>query len=917
MLRINQQRSSHGAKSYFNEGLAREDYYTKDQIVGRWGGKGADRLGLEGPVTPEAFHALCDNLNPVTGQKLTCRTRADRRVGWDMNFHAPKSLSVLYTLTEDQQLLDAFRDSVKGTMQELEEDVRARVRKGGRNEERVTGNMVYGEFVHLTSRPVDGVPDPHLHAHCFVFNATHDQEEGKWKAAELGAVVRDAVYYEAAFHARLSRRVAELGYGVERTKNGWEVAGFDRATLEKYSRRTAEVEKEAAAKGITSPEEKARLGAKTREKKGAARSLAELQAEWKGRLGLDERQRFSAIAARRIPSAERPATPEVAVEHALKHGFERAAVVPGKRLLATALKRGYGSVRPEDVKRSFQSRKGVIRQQSGGQTLVTTKEVLAEEAAVIAFARDGRGTCKPIAKGDVSFEGSELNEQQQAAVRHIMQSRDRVMLVRGAAGTGKSSLLRAAARTSQARGNPVHVFAPTTEAAGVLRRDGFAEAQTVARLIADKKAQEAVRGGLLVIDEAALVGTRDMKEVFRVASAQDARVLLLGDHKQHAAIPRGTPFRLLQTHAGIKPVEVRDILRQKGQYKAAVECLARGDVAAGFERLDSMGAIQAVPDETRHIRLAADYIAAAGKGKSCLVIAPTHREGQAVTERIRARLKEEGQLGQRERAVVQQVSFGMTEAERADAVNYRAGDLVQIMQNCRGGFRKGERWEVEGHDAKGQVLVKRGKGKAAPLPLTEARHYDVYEKKELRLSAGDRIRITQNGMAVDGERRLINGSIHTVNGFDAKGNILLEKGLTVPKDYGNLAHGYCTTSHSSQGKTVDKVLLALGRESFAAAGQEQFYVSVSRAREGVQIYCTDKQELLSAVSRSQSRMSATELTAEAPQQTARSRFRLWRSAETLRRQERAEERRPTGVVKDQRPRQLPQQERKRQREIER
>src|ERR1700684_4045499 len=111
MLRINQQRSAHGAKSYFSDGLAREDYYTRDEIIGRWGGKGADQLGLEGPVTPEAFHALCDNQNPISGQKLTCRTKADRTVGYDFNFHAPKSLSVVYTLTEDQRLLDAFRGS--------------------------------------------------------------------------------------------------------------------------------------------------------------------------------------------------------------------------------------------------------------------------------------------------------------------------------------------------------------------------------------------------------------------------------------------------------------------------------------------------------------------------------------------------------------------------------------------------------------------------------------------------------------------------------------------------------------------------------------------------------------------------------------------------------------------------------------
>src|ERR1700722_14860268 len=292
MLRINQQRSSIGAKSYFNDSLGRDDYYSRDahdEILGRWGGKGADRLGLSGDVTRDAFHSLCDNQNPLTGQKLTCRTRENRSVAYDFTFNAPKSLSVLQALTKDERLLDAFRNSVRDTMQEMEVEVKTRVRKGGVNEERVTGNLVYGEFVHLTSRPVGGVPDPHLHAHCVVFNATYDQVEEKWKAAQFRDLVRDAPYYEAAFHARLSRAVAELGYGVERTKNGWEVAGFSRDTLEKFSQRTSQIERTAKEKGITSAEEKARLGAKTRQKKGESRPYSDLQTEWKGRLSAVER----------------------------------------------------------------------------------------------------------------------------------------------------------------------------------------------------------------------------------------------------------------------------------------------------------------------------------------------------------------------------------------------------------------------------------------------------------------------------------------------------------------------------------------------------------------------------------------------------------------------------------------------------
>jgi conjugative relaxase-like TrwC/TraI family protein len=911
MLRINQQRSAHGAKSYFSEGLAREDYYTRDEIIGRWGGLGADQLGLHGAVTPEAFHALCDNQNPISGRKLTCRTRENRSVGYDFNFHAPKSLSLLYTLTGDRRLLDAFQESVRQTMQELETEVKTRVRKGGANEERVTGSLVYGEFVHLTARPVGGVSDPHLHAHCFVFNATHDPVENKWKAAQFRDLMRDAPYYEAAFHARLSRSVAKLGFGVRRTRNGWEVAGFARATLEKYSRRTAQIEEVVRRKGITSVEEKARLGAKTREKKGEARSLNDLQTEWKSRLTDGERHTFAQVAAGRVPPAERPATVKETVAHALRHGFERASVVSEKRLWATALKRGYGSVRVEEVKQSFAAEAELIRRRTGEQTFVTTKEVLAEEGAVIAFGRDGRGTCKPLARGDVEIQDSHLNREQQAAVRHVLTCADRVMLIRGAAGTGKTTLLRAAATELNRRGKEIHVFAPTTEAArGVLRRDGFEQADTLARLLADKEMQKQVRGGVIWVDEAGLVGMRDMRQLFLVAKEQQARVILMGDDKQHAAVPRGTPFRLLQTHAGIKAAEVSDIQRQQGQYKAAVECLSRGDIREGFERLDRLGYIREVEEGRRHLRLAEDYLAAVREGKSALVVAPTHAEGRSVTAAVRSKLQEEGRLGDKERTFRQQVSFGFTEAMKADPTNYRAGDIVQFQQNAGGKFRKGGRWEVAGHDERGQVLVKQGRGKPVLLPAAAAKHFEVYEKRELRLAVGDRIRITQNGMAEGGKHRLINGSIHTVEGFDHRGNIVIDNKQVVPKDYGNLAHGYCTTSHSSQGKTVDRVLVAMGEESFPAASQQQFYVSASRGREALTVYCTDKRELLQAAMRSDERTSATELVQSRPESLARGRLRVWRNGELMRRRE-------VRVERERDSRDLPQKEQKRRRELER
>src|SRR5882672_11075127 len=179
MIRVTQQNSGAAAKKYY----ATADYYSEGQeIVGSWSGKAASQLGLEGTVDKSSFEQLCDNVDPRTGKPLTVRTRSDRTVGYDFTFSVPKSVSLLYAMSGDQDLLDAFREAVDETMREIESEMKTRVRRELTNSDRTTGNMVWAEFIHTTSRPVDGIPDPQLHAHVFVFNTTWDQDEERWKA---------------------------------------------------------------------------------------------------------------------------------------------------------------------------------------------------------------------------------------------------------------------------------------------------------------------------------------------------------------------------------------------------------------------------------------------------------------------------------------------------------------------------------------------------------------------------------------------------------------------------------------------------------------------------------------------------------------------------------------------------------------
>lgn len=844
MLRIIQNNSPSGAKHYYST----SDYYMDGQeIPGVWRGKAARALGLTGTIEKADWEALCDNRDPATDEQLTVRRKDHRRVGYDFNFHVPKSVSLLYGMTGDERLLGAFRESVLETMGDIESEMQTRVRTKGRDEDRTTGNMVWGEFVHLTARPVGGIPDPHLHAHCFVFNSTWDTHESRWKAGQFAGLKRDGAYFEALFHARLAHRLESLGLTTERTKTGWELSGVTPETIGRFSRRTALIEEKAQRDGVTDPEAKAELGAKTRERKADGMTLAELRRLWDARMSERDRDDLKMVCEQigSTPSPRDPKHTEHAVSRAIDHSFERMSVAPERRLLAEALKQAVGQATPEQVLACV-GRQDLITAEHHGRRMVTSRAVLAEESRMLAFARDGRGNRQPLGRADHEIACKTLDTDQRHAVRHVLTSSDRVILIRGGAGTGKTTMMKEAVRGIEEGGKRVLVFAPSAQASrGVLReQEGFANADTVSRLLVDEKLQEQALGQVIWIDEAGLLGSRAMARVFDLAERLDARVILSGDRRQHGSVERGAALRLLETEAGLMPAELRQIKRQRDQYKEVVHALSEGRVHDAFREMDRQGWVRQVDDEDRYTQLADDYTQAIARGESALVVSPTHREAEKVTTEIRKRLRASGTLRGKEHELPMLVNKNLTEAERGDALHYDQGDVLVYHQNARG-HRKGDRVVVED----------------SPLPLAQADRFQLFSSSSIALTPGDLVRFTRNGTTLDRQHRLNNGATYTLRRFDRRGNLVLDNGWTVARDYGHLTHGYTSTSHSSQGRTVDRVLIAQSSESFPASGMEQFYVSVSRGRRGVTVYTDDRDALLDAVSHADERMTATELVA--------------------------------------------------------
>lgn len=230
------------AKSYFREHLGHGDYYSASQTVGGvWFGKGAERLGLVPgqAVAEEAFLRLCDNLHPITAERLTVRQRSarrdkvNRRVFFDFVTSPPKSVSIMALVVGDPRIVEAHSVSSWVALQQMEQVAATRVRKGSQVQERVTGEIVAAMFQHDTSRSLD----PQLHTHFVVFNATWDAVEERWKALETRRMFDHLSFFTEVYRSEMTRRLQELGYKIRTTTTGFEIEGVSEEIIQRFSKR--------------------------------------------------------------------------------------------------------------------------------------------------------------------------------------------------------------------------------------------------------------------------------------------------------------------------------------------------------------------------------------------------------------------------------------------------------------------------------------------------------------------------------------------------------------------------------------------------------------------------------------------------------------------------------------------------------
>lgn len=920
MLNVTPIRGSnqYAAAHYF---AAADDYYAKEH-PGEWQGEGARALGLEGPIEQAQFSRLLDGRLPNGARIQTTfdATAHKKRMGLDLTFSAPKSVSMQALVAGDRAVVAAHDRAVTRALEQVERLAEARKKVKGKSCHERTGNMVIGKFRHEMSR----AKDPQLHTHAVVLNMTR-RADGAWRALSNEDIFRVQHEIDALYKAELAHGLQALGYAIRLVDDHgkFELAHIRRDQIEAFSARSHVIEQALAGEGKTrasaSALEKQVIALATRPRKDETERqiVKQYWVEKSRELGIDYGARSppdgrgdgargarDPAAAMSLPVGLTPA--QAVVQYAINHLTEREAVVPESALTATALRRAVGLAGMEEVRaeirrlvergalieavstyRAAGSRDGPALSPAGwasflsvrerltrkaarayvGQAIrrgslvpaearYTTHKALAREKAILAIEHSGRDALKPImaaAAVKVALAGSHLNAGQRRAVETIVATPHRFVGIQGDAGTGKTytvnqavALIRQASAVGQ--GYRTVALAPYGNQVTALRNAGL-DAHTLASWLRAKDGPIDART-IVVLDEAGVVGARQMEQLMRTVERAGARMVLIGDTKQTEAIEAGKPFAQLQ-HGGMLTARLSEITRQEDrELKTAVEHAAEGRVTQSLAHLGHVEEVQGSTE--RHRAIVADYLALTETGRrDTLIVAGTHDARREINRMVREALALTG-TG-REFETLTRVD--MTQAQRRFAPSYQPGMVIQPERDYRkASLTRGETYRVRDALPGNMLVLQRPDGTMATVNPRKATHLSVYHLERTELSVGDTVRINRNDAGRDltnGDRMrvaAVSGGAVTLESIAQRaGRPVRSLELSAARPL-HLEHAYASTVHSAQGLTTERALIALDTRS-RTTSMNLYYVAISRARQEARVYTNSLGDLPDAIAR--------------------------------------------------------------------
>lgn len=568
------------------------------------------------------------------------------------------------------------------------------------------------------------------------------------------------------------------------------------------------------------------------------------------------------------------------VSLAIKNVSNYDSVFTKDALLASACKYALGKYSPLQLQQEINKRI-VKKELILKEDRLTVRELVQKEREILQFAKQGIKKSKVIINPSIVRElisnyeaqaGFSLNKQQVQAVKHVLTSEDKITAINGLPGVGKSTVLDAVRHISKDKVINIGC-SPTASAAKTLKLSSGIDSSTLHKFVGKyhgyiegrgtktglEKTKQEYKNALVIVDESSLIPTRMMWKLCKLSSKLGFRMVLVGDKNQLPAVEAGKPYE--QMLKVIHSVELTQIMRQQTlSHRKAVIDSTRGEIDNTFKLHHSN--IKEVGNRIVSNTLKEYFKLGQKEKNSTLIVSPSRLLRDKINNKIVEKLNKTSQISGNKVTVDVLKQKEMSVSDHSFANSYKSGDVVKFHKGFkRIGINQGDYLTIDSVNAQSNSIVFLKNTKPVRFELKATTNYkdklEVFEKAELALQEGVKIRITQN----DQKHGLINSEsafIESINKNTATLKLENQDIKTISlKDLKHIDYGYCTTVHSVQGKTEERTIGALTSDNKHLNSQKLWTVFLSRHKNEITCVVDDSAKLKSNIQKNTGSQTAS------------------------------------------------------------
>ncbi|MHB8292733.1 MAG: MobF family relaxase, partial [bacterium] len=817
----------------------------------------------------------------------------------DMTFSAPKSVSVIIELTKDEEirkkLTEIHENAACGVMRYVEENLAYTRLSHRENKKKIydpvyPGKMEYAAILHHDSREKD--PETHTHfivpRRLFVRGKEYALEIGRTTPQTAGKNILDNKIRLGELYRALEinqLRQNDIAVKIVNYKSFFfEVEGVEQSTIETFSKRSEKIKSEfekvkndvpSGMEAIT----KAQIALGTRKPKDSTVPLKELRKGWEEeslqKNIVPVRKTVRLANAEDIDSAFKTAAAKLTENRGQMTELDLRVTVM-KNLIYQDLKFNKRDIYIK-IKEAMKHRE--IIGLDADNFFFTTKEIRNAEKKIEFFAKNTfekyEGiTSKESVKSEIDlWEKNEtekfkkeqdkefkLTGDQKKVLEALLTSKNGVTVIQGDAGTGKTTLLKAFFEMTYEKGIELDGLSTTGKAVmEIIEQGKIKNSKTMDSHILQGKNMKSFTDSdgkkVYIIDESSMNATVKIKEVIDIAEKENARIILIGDIKQLAAIMAGGMFERLQKSKNVTFIEMKESIRQKDPFlKEAVKTIAEGKIKEGMKMLDEKGMIHAFENKEELYDKITEAFVKEGNMNN-FILSTQNKDRYELNKITREKLKLADKIDKEDMQIKIREGKSIGDEDKKQVWNYEVGNIIVRSKN---------NYEVKKVDIENKSLtaVDKYSGKEIIMSGEKLKGNQVYIEAERKFSKGDKIIFLKNDYhigitGIQNDKKNEYGVQNGVSGFIqniedlGNGNYKIKadigKGKTLDfetKDYNYFTHGYAITSYKSQGQTAEKVYIYSDKTT-----KNEFYVNVSRAKKEIEIFTIDKQLLFKSALR--------------------------------------------------------------------